>query len=165
MECKKAQERLITEYLDKEMDAGDREGIKQHLADCADCREFLRAVQKAAVLPFKEAGEIQPDPAVWQKIQEKIEAERERSEGGFWRLVDRLVSRLPLPVPLMRAAFVTALILVVVVLAKWPASYADPVYGYLSEQMTFMGELGAGNTDLMNGDLQEYDAVLKEISD
>ena len=67
-------------------------------------------------------------------------------------------------VPVMRAAFATALILVVVVLAKWPSSYADPVYGYLSEQMTFMEELSAGNADLMNGDLKSYDVVFKEIS-
>jgi len=60
-------------------------------------------------------------------------------------------------------AFVTALILVAVVLAKWPSNYADPVYGYLSEQMTFMEELGAGNTDLMNGDLKSYDTVFGEI--
>ena len=163
MECKKAQERLITEYLDKEMDMSEREGIKQHLSECLDCREFLRAVQKTSVIPFEGAGTLQPDGTVWQRIQEKIEEEGARSAGGFWKLVDIFISRFPLPVPLMRAAFVTALILVVVVLAKWPSSYADPVYGYMSEQMTFMGELGAGNTDLMNGDLKDYDAIFKEI--
>ena len=161
MECKKAQERLITEYLDKEMDLSSRDEIKQHLAVCENCREFLRAAQKAAVIPFEKAGILQPDGIVWQRIQEKIEAERLRSGGGLWRLVDIFVSRFPLPVPLVRAAFVTALIMGVVVLAKWPSSYADPVYGYLSEQMTFIGELGAGNTDLLNGDLKDYDAILK----
>ena len=47
--------------------------------------------------------------------------------------------------------------------AKWPSSYADPVYSYMSEQMTFMGELQSGNTDLLNGDLKDYDAVLDEM--
>ena len=116
------------------------------------------------MVPFKGAGIIQPDGALWQKIQERIKAERSHSEGGFWKLVDSFVSRIPLPVPLMRAAFVTALILVVVVLARWPSSYADPVYGYLSEQMTFMSGLKAGNTDLMNGDLKDYDTVFEEMS-
>ena len=164
MECKKAQERLITDYQDKEMDPGARGEIKQHLAGCTDCREFLRAVQEAAVMPFEGAGEMQPESVVWERVQASIEAERARSSGGFWKLVDSLVSHFPLPVPVMRVAFATALILVVVALAKWPSSYADPVYGYLSEQMTFMEELSAGNADLMNGDLKSYDVVFKEIS-
>ena len=139
MECKKVQDRLITEYLDKELGAGERAGIEQHLSGCAPCREFLEVVQKSAVIPFKEAGEMQPESAVWQRIQAKIEVEQARSEGGFWKLVDIFVSRFPLPacppsmwrVPVMRVAFAAALILGVVVLAKWPSSFADPVYGYL----------------------------------
>ena len=163
MECKKAQERLITEYLDKEMDVNAREEIKQHLSECGDCREFLRTVQKAAVIPFEEAGALQPDGIVWERIQEKIEADRSCSGNWFGQLAEALRPFLRMPQPVFRVALVTALILVVVVLAKWPSNSADPVYGYLSEQMTFMGELGAGNTDLMNSDLKSYDAVFGEM--
>ena len=162
MECKKAQEKLITEYLDKEMAEDASRVIKEHLAGCADCREFFREVQKTAVVPFQEAGEMQPERGVWQRIEERIAVERVPSSGGFWSLVDRLVAHIPVPVPVMRVAFAAAMILVVVVVAKWPSSYADPVYGYISDQMTFMGELKTGNTDLLNGDLKDYDTVLKE---
>ncbi|MFA5159064.1 MAG: anti-sigma factor [Candidatus Omnitrophota bacterium] len=161
MECKKVQDRLIAEYGDKELGLEENAEVERHLTACPDCRGFFEAVQRSAVIPFKEAGEMQPDSVVWQRIQEKIEAKQSRSVGGFWKLVDIFVSRFPFPVPLVRVAFVTALILVVVVLAKWPSSYADPVYNYMSEQMTFMGELGAGNTNLLNGDLKNYDFVLK----
>lgn len=164
MECKKVQDRLLTDYLDKELGAGENSGIESHLSGCAHCREFLTAVQKSAVVPFKEAREMQPDSAVWQRIQERIEAERERSRGGFWKWIDILAARFPLPVPLMRTAFVTALILVAVVLAQWPSGHVDPAYAYVDEQMTFMAELGAGDADLMNGDLAEYDAVFEEIA-
>jgi anti-sigma factor RsiW len=163
MECKKVQDRLITEYVDKELGPEKNAEIERHLTACPGCREFFEAVRGSAVIPFKTAGEMQPDSIVWQRIQERIERERSRSGGGFWKLVDGFVARFPLPVPLMRVAFVTALILVVVVLAKWPSSYADPVYGYISEQMTFMSGLEAGNTDLLNGDLKDYDVVFEEI--
>lgn len=173
MKCKVMQDRLITVYTDQELNAKDDAEVEQHLAVCAECRAFFEAVQNKAVAPFKWAEEIQPDSVVWQRIQEKIEMERIRSEGGFWKLVDIFVSRLaifarplwgiPRPLPLMRAAFVTALILVAVVLARWPSSYADPAYRYISEQMAFMGELGSGNTDLMNGDLKDYNAAFEEI--
>lgn len=163
MECKKVQDRLLTEYADKELGREENDEVERHLTACRDCREFFEAVQRSAVAPFKEAGAMQPDAAVWQRIQEEIEAERSRSRNGFWKLADALAPFLRMPQPVFRAAFVTALILVVVVLAQWPARYADPVYGYLSEQMVFMSGLEAGNTDLLNGDLKEYDAIFDEI--
>jgi len=163
MECKKIQDRLITEYVDKELGSEENIEVERHVAACSDCREFLGAVQKKSVIPFKGAGTLQPESVVWERILEKLEEERARSEGGFWKLVDRLVSHFPLPVPLLRGAFVAALILVVVVLAKWPSSYADPAYGYISEQMTFMSGLKAGNADLLNGDLKNYSKVFEEI--
>jgi anti-sigma factor RsiW len=163
MECKKVQDQLITEYADKELGPEESAEVQGHLAACLDCREFFEGIQKTVVAPFRGVGTLQPDRMVWQRIQEKIEVERSHAEGGFWKLVDIFVSRFPLPVPLVRVAFVTALILAVVVLAKWPSSYADPVYGYLSDQMTFMSGLKTGNADLLNGDLKDYDAVFEEI--
>ena len=163
MECKKVQDRLITEFADKELGPEENIEVERHLTACPDCREFFAAVQRSAVIPFKEAGIMQPEGVVWQRIQEKIEEERVRSRNGFWKLADALVPFLRMPQPIFRAAFATALIVMVVVLAKWPSSHADPIYGYLSEQMTFLGELGSGNPDLFTGDLQGYETVLEEI--
>jgi anti-sigma factor RsiW len=163
MECKKIQDRLLTEYADKELGPEENTEVEQHLTSCLHCREFFWVIRRNAVIPFKEAGEMQPESVVWERIQERIEEERTRSRNGFWKLADALTPFLRMPQPIFRAAFVTALILVVVVLAKWPASYADPVYGYLSDQMTFMSGLKAGDTDLLNADLKDYDAVFEEI--
>lgn len=116
------------------------------------------------MVPFKESGEMQPESVVWQRIQEKIDAERSRSWNWFGSLADALGPLLRVPQPVFRVAFVTALILVVVVLAKWPSSYADPVYGYISEQMTFMSGLKAGNMDLLNGDVNDYSGGFEEIN-
>ena len=163
MECRKVQDRLIIGYGDKELGPEENAGVERHLTACPDCREFFEAVQKNAVIPFKGAGEMQPDSVVWQRIQEKIEAERSRSGHWFGKLANALVPLLGMPQPVFRVAFVTALILVAVVLAKWPSSYADPVYGYISEQMTFMNELKTGNPDLLNGDFKDYTTMLEEI--
>jgi predicted anti-sigma-YlaC factor YlaD len=162
MECKKVQDQLTSEYMDKELGPEENHQIERHLAACLDCLEFFEAVQKRAVIPFKEAGEIQPDSVVWQRIQETIESERSRSWHGFWNLTDALVPLLRMPQPVFRMAFVTTLILGVVVLAKWPSSYVDPVNGYISEQMTFLSELRAGNPDLPNGDLKDDNAAFEE---
>jgi anti-sigma factor RsiW len=163
MECKKVQDRLLTEYADKELRPEENTEVDRHLAACLDCREFFGAVQRSAVIPFQGAGEMRPESAVWQRIQERVEEERARSLNGFGMLADALTPFFKMPQPVFRAAFVTALIALVVVLVKWPANYADPVYGYLSEQMTFMNGLKTGNTDLLNGDLKDYDVVFEEI--
>ena len=163
MECRKVQDRLIIGYGDKELGPEENAGVERHLTACPDCREFFEVVQRSAVIPFKEAGEMQPESVVWQRIQEKIAAEGARSGDWFGKLAEALVPLLRMPQPVFRVALATALILVAVVFARWPSSYVDPVYGYLSEQMTFMGELGSGNPDLSNGDLKDYDAAFEEI--
>lgn len=164
MECKKWQDRLMMEYVDKELDPSAHAEVERHLAACPDCREFLEAVQKTAMLPFKEAGEMQPEDAVWQKIEERILAERKHSWGWFGGLADHLAPFFRLSAPAFRMAFAAALVLVVVVVAQWPSSYADPVYGYISEQMTFMSGLKDGTADPLNGDFKDYDMVFEEIT-
>lgn len=163
MECKNVQDRLLTDYLDRELDETERTGIDRHLAGCPDCAEFLEAVRKTAVIPFKEAGLLNPDEAVWERIREKIEAERLRSESWFGKMADKITPALRIPLPVFRIAFVTAVILVTLVVAKWPSGSSAAAYAYVEEQMTFMGELSSGNTDLLNGDLRDYEAVIAEM--
>ena len=152
----------MTEYLDKALGAEERAGVDRHLTGCLECREFFEAVRKTAVIPFKEAGEMQPDGIVWERIAGKLESKTARSGNVFWGWLDQLAALRPLPV--MRAAFVTALILVVVAVAQWPFRATDPAYAYMEEQMAFLSELGAGNTDLLDGDFSDYDIVFEEIT-
>jgi anti-sigma factor RsiW len=164
MECKKAQDRLITEYVDHELGCKERSEVEQHLKGCPDCRGFLEAVQKNSVASFKEGRELQPDGIVWEKIRERIEAEQAKPESWFGRLADLLEPLWRVHQPIFRTAFVTAMILVVVVMAQWPSGHmVDPAYAYLSEQMTVMNGLQAGNTELLNGDLKDYTGVLEEM--
>jgi hypothetical protein len=166
MDCKKMRDRLLAEYPDKELGSVENAEAGRHLTGCADCREFYSVLQKAAVAPFREAKEIQPDEVVWRRIQERIESEKQHAGGWFERLADHWVPLLRMPQPVFRAAFVTALILVTVVLTQWPSRYvADPVYGYMAEQMAFMKELRAGNPDLLTGDPKdkEYETAFEEM--
>ena len=164
MQCKKAQEVLLTRYLDKEMGSKEQARIEEHLAACPGCREFLETVKVTAVAPFKEATEIRPDDVVWQRIQEKIAANETRLWGWLERLADASVPWLRVARPVFGTAFVAALTLLVVVLARWPLAQTDPVYGYMLEQTMFLSGLGAGNTDLLNGDFAEYDVIFDQMA-
>jgi anti-sigma factor RsiW len=35
----------MSEYIDREMDAGDRARIERHLRDCPECRDLMRSLQ------------------------------------------------------------------------------------------------------------------------
>ncbi len=173
MNCKKMKDWLLVEYPDRELGSVENAVVREHLAGCADCREFYGGLQRSAVAPFKAAEEIRPPEIVWRRIQEKIKSERLHSRGWFAELVGSFALRLEnltgslrdfrLPVP-VRAAFATALVLGVVVFARWPSGAIDPAYAYVAEQMSFMKELSSGNTEILNGDLREYDVALEQIS-
>ncbi|MBM4128995.1 MAG: zf-HC2 domain-containing protein, partial [Nitrospira sp.] len=61
MNCEKIQELILTDYLDGEIDKRQEEFIKQHLATCIGCQEFLSIAQKTVVEPFLNAGKVTPD--------------------------------------------------------------------------------------------------------
>lgn len=162
MECKKVKDRLITEYADQELGPEENAEIERHLTACQDCREFFEAFQKSAVAPLKEAGTLEPDSAVWARIEEQILSERERSIGWFEKWADQLAPFLRPPQLVFRAAFIMTLVIGIVFLMSWPARYSDPAFAYIEEQATFLHELQTGDPDLLNNDLADYDAVLTE---
>jgi len=74
MRCSKAR-RLISEYLDGELDSRRERSLRAHCAACADCRELL--ADFSAVV--KEAGHLSapaPSDAVWSKIRARLDAEK-----------------------------------------------------------------------------------------
>jgi anti-sigma factor RsiW len=163
MECKKVQDRLITEYVDQELDPKSFAEVEGHLKACRACREFSEAVFRTVVAPLKNAKPLEPDGVVWQRIQEKIRAEEKLSTGWFEKLAELLAPFLRPPQLAFRAAFIMMVGVGIVFLMSWPAYYSDPAFAYIEEQATFLSELQAGNTDLLNHDLPDYDEVLNGI--
>ena len=158
MECKKIQEWLMTDHLDGELSPAESAKVRQHMDGCMACREFGEVVNGTVAAPFKGFAELQPDPIVWEKVRGMIAAEEDRS-GGWLKKFERILQ----PTPLFRAAFAAAMVLMVVLLAKWPFNAVEPAYAYMEEQMTFMETLQTGNPDLLNGDLDVYGSALEDI--
>jgi len=78
MNCKKVQELILTDYLDNEMPQDKQKELENHLASCAECKEFLALAKKAAIEPLansKIANLFQD--IIWSKIQKEIQAEKE----------------------------------------------------------------------------------------
>ena len=164
MDCNKVREILLTDYIDGELPEQERNVLDGHLKECAGCSAVLEKL-KGSAAAFHRAPELKPDFSVWQGIQDRIEAERERSTGWFEKLADALGPVMRTVQPVLRVAVIAAVLVGVVVLAKWPITPAvDPAYAYIEEQATFLEELQAGDPELFNGDLNDYEAVLENSS-
>lgn len=159
MGCEKMREWLMTDYLDNELDPRRSAEVEGHLKVCFACLEFSKAVRKAAVAPFKDSKPLQPEPAVWQGIREKILAGERDSKDWFGKAAAFLEPFLRIPRPVYGTVFAAALIVAVIAITRWPSHYTDPAYGYIAEQMTFLGQLQAGDPELFNGDFQDYEAI------
>jgi hypothetical protein len=85
MDCKKICD-LLAAYLDGEVTPEEKAKIETHLPGCPQCRvelESLSAMQDNLRGSFRAAaGEAEPPPYVWSKIQYRLH--RERGRRGFW---------------------------------------------------------------------------------
>ncbi len=112
MRCSKAR-RLISEFLDGELDSRREWSLQAHCAACADCREIL--ADFSAVV--KEAGHLSapaPSDAVWSKIKARLdEGRRDVSQAaasqkpgrGFFSFRPAVRYALTVALPLSPAGF------------------------------------------------------------
>lgn len=114
MNCEQIHD-LLNEYVDGELAAADREAVERHLADCAGCREELRALRQTAEmvrsLPHVRAPEGMVD-AVKSRAA-RAAAIRKRAALARWVSVGGWVAA-------------AATLLVVVKLASWTPELAAP---------------------------------------
>jgi predicted anti-sigma-YlaC factor YlaD len=86
MNCKSIQEKLLTDFIDQELDPKDKKEILDHLAQCPDCRLFWETAKKNLADPFENIPEQDVPESVWQNIQhaiieEKMKAVEEKPSG------------------------------------------------------------------------------------
>jgi len=77
MHCKRVQEFILTDYIDGQMNEGDKSLIDQHLGHCLACKAYLMDVKNQAVSPFVNATKEVPVGALWARIKQSIEEDQE----------------------------------------------------------------------------------------
>ena len=115
MKCKQIQELLKADYLDGEINQKKQQYIKEHLAECPQCRKLEQELQAQRAL-FKKTGQMQAPERVWQNVRDAIISENLNQEGIetrgiFQRLRDSILT--PRPVVALASA-ITAIIVVIV---------------------------------------------------
>jgi len=80
MRCKKAR-KLISDYVDGELDLSGRSSLEKHLEKCEECREILEDYKSIAGAAQKlEAGS--PSPYLWTRIKQRLESSVPSYEGA-----------------------------------------------------------------------------------
>lgn len=68
-------ENLVSDYLERQLDAIRKIEVEAHLADCSECRELLAAVQSTLSL-CAESADVEPAPWLVPKILRATVGER-----------------------------------------------------------------------------------------
>ncbi|HZX10515.1 MAG TPA: zf-HC2 domain-containing protein [Acidobacteriota bacterium] len=86
MRCKKAK-KLISDYIDGELDSSKRSSLEKHVEECEECQKFMEDYKSIARTAQElEAGS--PSPYVWTRIKQGVEAQTpsyETSGKRVWR--------------------------------------------------------------------------------
>ena len=102
MQCKKIQELLKADYLDKETGRQEEQFIKEHLARCASCSWLEKELQAQRVL-FQGLKPKQAPERIWNNIRDVILTEHLKQKeaptpGILERLMDLMFARRPVVV-------------------------------------------------------------------
>ncbi|MEA3489380.1 MAG: zf-HC2 domain-containing protein [Candidatus Omnitrophota bacterium] len=145
MKCGKIRKMILTDYIDGELDPGQRKVVEDHIRSCPRCGELLQIVRDAAVDPLKRAERLQPPEETWHGIKGVIEANRPESplSGLRERLREILAERKP------AFAVLTASILIVIaaLVARTYLFDRASLNMYLEEQLSFIDALNNGDRE------------------
>ncbi|MFH0827067.1 MAG: anti-sigma factor [Candidatus Omnitrophota bacterium] len=118
MRCNKIEDLLKADYLDGELSRKEQQLIKDHLAQCPQCRGLEKELQSQRLL-FQGTRQQEPPERIWQNIREKIMAERLNQEEGLGSGVfERLWNYLFAPKPVFVLARALAVVIFVAFFAN-----------------------------------------------
>jgi anti-sigma factor RsiW len=93
-------EKLLVEYADGELNAGERTAVCEHVASCPSCADELAALERMKLL-LAEDGYAEPSSFYWTRFAARL---RERTQDRWAMGDDRWARLVPRLVPIVVAA-------------------------------------------------------------
>ena len=156
MDCKRAQDLILTDYLDgQKMPVALKEGFQKHMALCPSCQAFKALAEKAVMSPFDGSIKEEVPQEVWQNIKAEILQQEESS----WRNVfNEFLEKLKIvlfPKPTLAFASAVSFLLVIMLFMR-----VVPVgKSYDSAQIDSQGQMEYSTY------LMEYAGTSQEVSE
>jgi anti-sigma factor RsiW len=116
MDCKKAEDIILTDYIDAKVTPQVLKEVEAHLASCSRC-SALAARLKSVSAALRQAERIEPSAEVWEKIRSEIGEKTPQVvfSPGFFEPIRIFFTRLK---PAMVITATAAVILVVLTVAR-----------------------------------------------
>lgn len=87
-------EKLLVEYVDGELNAGERTAVSEHVDSCPSCADELAALEKMKLM-LTEDGYVEPSSFYWTRfgarLRERTQSRWNMGDDRWARLVPRLV--------------------------------------------------------------------------
>ena len=110
MNCKAAQNMILTDYIDERSTSTSRTVLESHLAACIRCREHLVVARKMLVDPFHALPREQMPQSVVNAILDQLREKESARENewflGIWEGIHQLFS----PSPVLARVFATVFV-------------------------------------------------------
>lgn len=100
MRCDGVKKRLA-EFMEEELEAGERVAVREHLATCDACASELAAYERTMML-LEDDGYVEPEPFYWTRFEAGLRA-RLRDRSRRFVFVPRLENLAPRLVPIVAA--------------------------------------------------------------
>jgi len=152
MNCKYVQDWLLSAD-DETFGGGEKikQAVREHLKNCAACREFERELNENVLNPLRAAPPVPPPERIWLKIKKEIAEETSRPVQQP-TLAPRLADIFRWPHRPAYALGAVLLLMLIFLAVFHPSRNNQCVSDYIDDQTQFFIEL-AGDADASgNGD-------------
>jgi len=114
MDCKSAEEIILTDYIDGKAAPQILREVEAHIASCGHCSE-IAARLKSVNAAFREAKHIEPPARVWESIRSEINKNTEQVvlSPGFFESVRIFFARLKPAIVVTATAAILLIVLTV----------------------------------------------------
>lgn len=100
MRCDETQ-KLLVEFMEGELEAGEQEAVREHLATCDACASELAAFERTMSF-LEDDGYVEPSPFYWTRFEAGLRAKLRGSDRRFV-FVPRLENLAPRLAPIVAA--------------------------------------------------------------
>jgi len=143
MECKIAQDYILTDYIDGRMDEKRKLDLESHIEGCHACKKFYMTAKKALEGLSTVRDRQMPPEFVWYRIREAILTEKQGKENFVTALLGKFKYIFSIPNPTFALATAFALLLVVATIARLHVVNQEAVQNASRENAEYLYYLGA----------------------
>ena len=144
--CEKIKERLLTSYIDNELDEKSMKEVEAHLSGCSECRELEALLKKDIIAPLEGAALMEPSSEVWAAIEEEISVPVTVEAGvPFWERIRHTIFS---PVPAAAVSFLVLGFMIFSIFHTSVSANVDIVVdNYFGKHIRFLDYLDSNSGD------------------